>query len=334
MKMQSFIDENAPHIPVLLDEVIENLAPKDGEIYIDGTFGAGGYAKEILKAANCTLYGFDRDPSAYNAALDIARDFDGRLLPVHSDFGAMQEQMNAKGITQVDGIVLDLGVSSMQIDRAERGFSFQKDGDLDMRMDDSEDSPCETVAQLITRVSEEELANIIYQYGDERKSRRIARAIKAESAKQPITTTLQLAEIIAKANPQSPKVKTHPATKSFQALRIAVNDEMGQLESALEASQHLLKEGGRLVVVTFHSLEDRTVKQFLKQKSGKAAAASRYLPDSGLPDDPGATATFTLRHKKAIEPSDDEIARNPRARSARLRCGIRTAYDISKGEGA
>jgi 16S rRNA (cytosine1402-N4)-methyltransferase len=326
MRLQHYIDTNAPHIPVLLDEVLEALSPADNEIYIDGTFGAGGYSKEILDAANCTLYGFDRDPSAYTNALKIAENYNKRLIPVHSDFGAMKAQMNAKGIEKVDGIVLDLGVSSMQIDQAARGFSFQKDGDLDMRMDDGENSPSETVAELITRLSEEELANILYLYGDERKSRRIARAIKAESAKTPITRTLQLAEIIAKANPQSPKIKTHPATKSFQALRIAVNDEMGQLEKALHSASDLLNEGGRLVVVTFHSLEDRMVKQFLKEKSGKAASASRYLPDNHLPDNSKETALFSLRHKKAIEPSNNEVAHNPRARSARLRCGIRTAY--------
>lgn len=317
-------ENDAPHIPVLLDEVLQALAPKDGETYIDGTFGAGSYSRAILNTADCNVYGFDRDPFAYNRALTIAQSYTDRLFPVHSDFGAMQSEMAKRGIDKLDGIVLDLGVSSMQIDTAARGFSFQKDGDLDMRMDDSKDSPLETAAALIERVSEEELADILYLYGEERKSRRIARAIKAEISQNPIKTTLQLADIIAKANPQSPKIKTHPATKSFQALRIAVNDELGQLKSALHTSLSLLNEGGRLVIVTFHSLEDRLVKHFLKDYSGQSSSFSRHLPDSGKQPAPSESAYFSLRHKKAIDPSNDEIARNPRARSARLRCGIRT----------
>lgn len=322
----------APHIPVMLSEVLASLAPQNGETYIDGTFGAGGYTRAILGKADCTVYAFDRDPSAITAARQMAQDYNGRLIPVHADFGDMVTQMEAHKTPQIDAIILDLGVSSMQLDQAARGFSFQKDGALDMRMDDSTNSPSETAAALIDRLSADELADILYLYGDEKKSRRIARAIKDEQAKEPITTTLRLAQIIEKANPQSPKIKTHAATKSFQALRIAVNDELGQLKKALTAALPLLREGGRLIIVTFHSLEDRLVKRFFKRYSGHLSAASRHLPDSGDHLTQGESAYFTLPHKKALEPRDSEVASNPRARSARLRCGIRTSRPFTDTE--
>ena len=327
--------DSAGHIPVMLPEVLRSLAPTDGEIYIDGTFGAGGYSRAILDAAKCTLYGFDRDPRAVKAAQEFEAEYNARFISVYSDFGAMREKMNDLGVEKIDGIVLDIGVSSMQIDMGERGFSFQKDGPLDMRMDDGEQHGIETAAALIDRLSEDELANIIYTYGDERKSRRIARGIKLEQAIAPITTTLRLAEIVKKANPQSPKIKTHAATKTFQALRIAVNDELGQLEKALAASLTLLKEGGRLVVVTFHSLEDRLVKQFLRRYSGRISSGSRYAPDALIREgEHGGTVNYWTPQstKKAVDPSAAEIAENPRSRSARLRFAVRTEHDFDCDE--
>jgi len=301
-----------PHIPVMMGEVLESLNPQDGDIIIDGTFGAGGYSTAILNHANCHVIGFDRDKTAHDAACDLLNDYNPRLKLVLDQFGNVANHVEPQSI---DGFVLDIGVSSMQLDRAERGFSFMRDGPLDMRMGEGE-----TAAELIERLSEEDLANIIYKYGEERKSRLIAKVIK-ESL--PIQTTLELADIIAKTIPKKRGDKIHPATRTFQALRIAVNDELGELERALDASLRILKSGGRLVVVTFHSLEDRIVKSFLKKYAQPRISKNKYATikeDSSYP--------FTLIHRKAVQVMDTEAKINPRSRSAKLRSAIRTEVEI------
>lgn len=321
----------APHIPVLLDEVLDSLSPKDGEVYVDGTFGAGGYTRAILSQAQCSVYGFDRDALAYQNALTMAEEFPERLIPVHSDFGSVAAELSGRGVDKVDGIVVDLGVSSMQIDTAERGFSFQQDGPLDMRMDQSAG---QSAADLVATASQEELADIFFHYGEERKSRRVAQAIINAREENDITTTLQLAEIVSAAMPPvRGHQKKHPATKIFQALRIAVNDELGQLKSILEASLSLLKENGRLVVVSFHSLEDGIVKRFLREHAGMHSSSSRHLPDLGNGSS-GVPVHFSKFSKKAVEPSDAEIERNPRSRSSRLRYAVRSDVSYNGVEGA
>ena len=307
----------APHIPVMLPEVLEALAPKAGEIYVDGTFGAGGYTSAILAATDCRVVAIDRDPSAIVAANDISKKFGGRLTPVHGTFGDVAAHLRKLGISEIDGFVLDIGVSSMQIDDGARGFSFAKDGPLDMRMDTSSGQPASI---LVNTMPEGELADIIWKYGEERHSRRIASAIVKARAEKQIETTLVLAEIVRAALPASSrKFAIHPATRTFQALRIAVNGELEQLEAALEAAIDVLKVGGRLVIVSFHSLEDSIVKSFFR-RCGPTQGGSRYLPDVEV-----VPPLFMQPEKKAIAPSDAECAANPRARSAKLRWGIRTA---------
>lgn len=312
--------QDMPHIPVMLPEVLESLEPKDGAVYVDGTFGAGGYTRAILGASDCTVYGLDRDGNAYRGAVEMAGGFGGRLVPVHTDFGSALEALPAELRGAVDGIVLDLGVSSMQIDQAERGFSFQKDGPLDMRMDREGG---ESAADLVAAIDERELADILYLYGDEKKSRRIARAIVEARGRAPIETTLQLAEIVARVMPPARGHAIHPATRTFQALRIAVNDELGQLRQILAASLTLLKAGGRLVIVSFHSLEDGIVKRFFRRYGGHVSGASRYLPDvAGASQD--GSVYFSFVSKKAVEASAAEAAVNPRSRSAKLRYAVRS----------
>lgn len=301
------------HIPVLLAEVLEHLAPKDGETHIDGTFGAGGYTRAILGAADCRVIAIDRDPSAIAAGAALARQFEGRLTIAEDRFGNLDEVAARHGAAQVDGVVLDIGVSSMQIDEGERGFSFRRDGPLDMRMS----SEGLSAADLVGRLSEAELANVIYRFGEERHSRSIARAIVKAREAEPITRTLQLAEIVAKvvwAKPHEP----HPATRTFQAMRIAVNDELGELARALAAAERVLKPGGRLVVVTFHSLEDRIVKTFLNTRA-KPAAGSRHLPAAQ-----SVPPSFRLLARGAVEAGEAEASSNPRSRSAKLRAAERT----------
>ncbi len=308
-------DSDSPHVSVLLDEVLTGLAPRDGGIYVDGTFGAGGYSLAVLGRAACTVYGIDRDPNAAAAGRALAQAQAGRLHLLEGRYGDMDQLLAECGVNRVDGIALDIGVSSMQIDQAERGFSFAKDGPLDMRMEQAGPS----AADVVNTYDETTLANLIYTLGEERLSRPVARAIVAARADKPFERTLELAAVIAKVVRKSGD-GIHPATRTFQALRIHVNDELGELERGLAAAERLLAPGGRLAVVTFHSLEDRVVKSFLKQRSGDMPAPSRHLPVAVA----GPAPTFTLAGRKAIAPSAAEVARNPRARSAKLRVAIRT----------
>ncbi len=299
------------HVPVMLPEILAALAPRDGETYLDATFGGGGYAGAILAQAACTLWAIDRDPDAIARGAALAAANPGRLHLIQGDFGNMLALLNDAGVVALDGIVLDLGVSSFQIDNADRGFSFRNDGPLDMRMSRSGPS----AADLVAGLSEAELADTLYRFGEERLSRRIARAIVAARAEAPIETTGRLAAIIRAALPPA-RDGIHPATRSFQALRIRVNDELGEIERALAAAAELLAPGGRLVVVSFHSLEDRLVKRFFAHASGRDPAPSRHDPR-------GLTAPlaprFALMTARALRPSEAETRHNPRARSARLR---------------
>lgn len=304
------------HIPVMLPEVLEALRPANDEIYVDATFGAGGYSRAILESAECKVYAIDRDPNVRAFAKQLQADFPDRFIFLAGSFSEMTELLAASGVEKVDGIVMDLGVSSMQLDQAERGFSFMRDGELDMRQSQQGQS----AADVVNSMEADDIADILYKYGEERKSRRIARAIVKAREEAQIETTLQLAEIIAKAAPKG-KQKIHPATRSFQALRIYVNRELEELEDALEASKKLLNSGGRLVVVTFHSLEDRIAKTFFTTCSRENLGGSRHLPLIEAADPP----SFTLPHRnKAIAASEQESAINSRARSAKLRVGIRT----------
>jgi 16S rRNA (cytosine1402-N4)-methyltransferase len=307
------------HIPVMLDEVLASLAPRNGETYLDGTFGGGGYARTILQAADCTLWAIDRDPEALARGAALVAGYPGRLHLLEGSFGDMLNLLNAAGITSLDGIVLDLGLSSFQIDDARRGFSFRTDGPLDMRM--SRNGP--SAADLVASLPEDDLADTLYQFGEERLSRRIARAIVKARAEAPITTTAQLAAIIRGVVPPS-RDGIDPATRSFQALRIRVNDELAEIERALSAAATLLNPGGRLVVVAFHSLEDRIVKRFFADAAGRAPSPSRHDP-RGLAVSPAAR--FKLLTSRALRPRESEIAANPRARSARLRAMQRLTQD-------
>ncbi|MEN9409664.1 MAG: hypothetical protein RL216_1638 [Pseudomonadota bacterium] len=305
-----------PHIPVLLRPLLEAVAPVEGA-WLDGTFGAGGYARGLLEAGAARVTGVDRDPLALQMAAGWAGAYGDRLRLVAGNFSALDEHAGGP----LDGVVLDLGVSSMQLDRAERGFSFQKDGPLDMRMSQEGES----AADLVNGAAEGVLADILYHYGEERASRRIARAIVEARAVEPITTTLRLAEIVAKCLPRPKPGQSHPATRSFQAIRIAVNTEFQELAEGLQAAERALKPGGRLAVVTFHSLEDRIVKRFFQIASGAEANANRYAPAKA-----DSAARFEMITKKAIGPDEAELAANPRARSAKLRVARRTAVPAAR----
>lgn len=300
----------APHIPVLLAEVLAALALKPGDLYVDATLGAGGYLRAARAHGLGHAYGVDRDPQAHVLNADIAGADDVTLI--RRPFSEMAEGLADHGVTAVDAISFDIGVSSMQIDTAERGFSFQADGPLDMRMSQEGMS----AADFINSASEEEIADVLFHLGDERASRRIARAIVAD---RPFARTGELAGLIRRVLGRGEPGKD-PATRSFQALRIHVNDELGQLDAGLLAAERLLKPGGRLAVVSFHSAEDRRVKNFLRDRSGQAPAASRHAPLAA----PTRAASFE-KPMKAVRPSAAEIARNPRARSATLRSAVRTA---------
>ncbi|MEI4485952.1 16S rRNA (cytosine(1402)-N(4))-methyltransferase RsmH [Frigidibacter sp. MR17.14] len=301
----------APHIPVLLRPLLEAVAPVLGT-WVDGTFGAGGYSRGLLAAGAGRVIGIDRDPMVFEMAKAWAGDYGDRLQLERGTFS----DLDAIAGGPVQGVVLDLGISSMQIDQAERGFSFQKDGPLDMRM--SSDGP--SAADLVNEASEEELADIIYHYGEDRASRRIARAIVRARNDQPITTTLGLAKIVESVLPRQKPGQSHPATRTFQGIRIAVNDEFGQLAEGLAAAERALAPGGRLAVVTFHSLEDRVVKRFFQIRSGSEGQGSRYAPAREA-----AAPAFEMISRRAIAPDDQELAENPRARSAKLRVARRTA---------
>ncbi len=300
------------HIPVMLAEVVATLAPTEGAAYLDGTFGGGGYSAAILEAAACMLYAVDRDPDAIARGAPLAAHYPGRLQLIEGCFSNMVALLAEHGVSQLDGVVLDLGVSSFQLDQAERGFSFRTDGPLDMRMA----RHGQTAAELVASLPEEELANILYTYGEERLSRRIAKTIVAARAEAPILTTQRLAEVIRSKVPRDPS-GIDSATRSFQALRIVVNDELGEVERGLAAALSLLAPGGRLVVVAFHSLEDRIVKRFMQQACGRSPGASRHAPASLAAG--SGVAPYRLLTPRALRPGDAELDVNPRARSARLR---------------
>ena len=305
----------SPHTPVLLEEVVAALQPLAGQRVVDGTFGAGGYARAFLERG-AEVIGFDRDPSAARFAEPLVAAFPGRLQLLNRRFSEMEEGLEETGRGSCDALALDLGVSSMQLDEAERGFSFMRDGPLDMRMGDEGPS----AADLVNSESEEELARIFYVYGEERKSRWIAKAVVRRRAEQPFERTLDLAEVVEKALGGRRGAPVHPATRVFQALRIAVNEELGELEAGLRAAERVLAPGGRLAVVTFHSLEDRIVKTFLTERAGRTPSASRHLP----PVQRGPEPSFELLFNGARAPGHAETAANPRARSAKLRAARRT----------
>jgi 16S rRNA (cytosine1402-N4)-methyltransferase len=302
--------EDKPHIPVLLGPILRECAPIGG-VWIDGTFGAGGYTRGLLADGADQVIGIDQDPLAHEMALPWIAEYGERIRLVQSNFAQMDLAAD-----QVDGVVLDLGVSSMQLDLAERGFSFLRDGPLDMRM--SQDGP--SAADIVNTASDEEIANILYHYGEERQSRRIARKIVETRKVQPFETTLQLAEVIEGCLPRSKPGQAHPATRSFQALRIAVNDEYGALWQGLMAAERVLKPGGLLAVVTFHSIEDRMVKRFFQSHGAKKTRVNRYAREETVETD----APFEILTRKAIGPDQDELSMNPRSRSAKLRVGRRT----------
>ena len=305
----------ARHVPVLLDAALAALDLHAG-LYLDATFGAGGYTRALLAHPGTHVLALDRDPQAIAAGAALAGASGDRLLLRQARFGALDKVADEVGLKNFDGIVLDLGVSSMQLDAPQRGFSFRFDGPLDMRMEQA--GP--TAAEFVNGSDVERLADILYHYGEERQSRRIARAIVHDRLAKPFTTTRELAELIVRLLPTRP-TEIHPATRTFQALRIAVNDELGELVRALVAAERMLKPGGRLAVVSFHSLEDRIVKQFLAKRSGRGQARSRLLPGEPAP----LPASFDVAGRQPIVPDEAEMGINPRARSAKLRVATRTA---------
>lgn len=306
------------HVPVMLDEVLKALGPKANAIYVDGTFGAGGYTRAILETADCRVVALDRDPAAIAGGQALAVKYGGRLSLIEGRFGAMSDHLAGLGLEKVQGVVLDVGVSSMQLDEAVRGFSFMREGPLDMRMSQSGQS----AADVVNNFTPELLAKVIFLFGEEPRSRAVAKAIVAQRLLAPIVTTIDLVKAVEKATgPQRAKDRTHPATKTFQALRIYVNSELEELADALHEAEKILDVGGRLVVVSFHSLEDRIVKRFLAMRSGKTPEVSRHMPGTIQQAEP----SFELLFKGHLDPSEEEASGNPRARSAKLRAASRTA---------
>jgi len=307
------------HYPVMLSEVLSYICPQDGCVYVDGTFGAGGYTSALLDAADCRVVAIDRDEDAALRARNLQEKYGDRLIFIRGEFGDVADLIKKAGFDHVDGFVLDLGVSSFHLDQAERGFSFRFDGPLDMRMDRSQGT---TAADIVNTYSEESLANLIYEFGEERLSRRIAKKIVERAQEQNFVTTFDLAETIRNIVPSASKDKIDPATRTFQALRIAVNDELGELDRALEAAKNILTPNARLVVVSFHSLEDRRVKKALRKYAGQKMNASRHLPSA--PEEAQAgRAMFKILTKKAKSASPEEILANIRSRSAKLRAAVR-----------
>jgi len=304
------LDPGAPHVPVLLRPLLRAVAPVTG-VWLDGTFGAGGYARGLLDAGADRVIALDRDPSALDRAAAWAGAYAERLVLKHGNFS----ELDRLAATALDGVALDLGVSAMQLDAPERGFSFQRDGPLDMRMGQSGPS----AADIVNTAPEALLADILFRYGEERAARRVARAIARQRARRRIGTTRALARIVESCLPRRKPGQVHPATRSFQAIRIAVNDELRHLAAALQAAERALKPGGKLAVVSFHSLEDRIVKRFLAHRAGRGGGGPRHAPEA-----PARAPAFEPP-PKAIAPAADEIAANPRARSARLRVAVRTA---------
>ena len=315
--MTSTGPQHAPHVPVLVDEVIAALAIQGGDTLVDGTFGAGGYTRAMLGAGTGRVIGFDRDPDAIEAGQSLVPD--SRLTLINERFSQMDRALAERGIEQVDAIALDIGVSSMQLDRADRGFSFSADGPLDMRMSKSG----LTAAEYLNAADEGEIARVLRDYGEEPRARAIARAIVAA---RPVERTAELAAIVRRAAGFRPGQKSDPATRTFQAIRIHLNAELDELADGLAAAERVLRPGGRLAVVTFHSLEDRIVKRFFRERSGGRPAGSRHRPAIGDPREP----TFE-RVAKPVSPAERELATNPRSRSARLRSGVRTAAPAWKG---
>ncbi len=315
---EAFLAAGGParHVPVLRDEAMSALALREGGLYLDATFGAGGFTRAILAVPGTKVLALDRDPAAIALGAELLSQVQGRLILLKARFGHLDAAAAAQGFSGFDGVVLDLGVSSPQLDEAERGFSFKRDGPLDMRMD------CEgqSAAELVNGAEEKTLASIFRCFGEERASRRIAHAIAVDRVKEPFASTAALAALIARVAPNKPG-DSHPATRVFQALRIAVNDELGELVRGLAAAEAVLKECGRLAVVTFHSLEDRIVKQFFGTRSGRGQTLSRLLPHESPPPAP----TFRVLGQQPVTPSRREIMTNPRARSAKLRFGVRTS---------
>ena len=314
--MTALVDAGAaPHVPVLLAEVLSALSPLDGAVVVDGTFGAGGYSRAMLAGGAGRVIAIDRDPTAIEAGADLVAASAGRLTLVAGTFSELDRLAEEAGEASVDAVVLDIGVSSMQLDRAERGFSFRADGPLDMRM--SLSGP--TAADVVNTLDVKELARLFWIYGEEKQSMRIAKAIVARRDGQPFGRTSELVSTIESVLGGKRFGEMHPATRAFQALRIHVNGELDQLSDALAAAERALKPGGRLVVVTFHSLEDRIVKRFLADRSRERAGGSRHLPEAAVPP-----ATFSLTGRQPVEAEEAELAANPRARSAKLRFGVRT----------
>ena len=325
------------HIPVLLSEVLDALKPTDGATFIDATFGAGGYASALLDAAQCSVLALDRDPTAFQTGQTVVSHYAPRLQLVLAPFSGMSDVVAEQNLASVDGVVFDLGVSSMQLDQAARGFSFAQDGPLDMRMfapieggADTQEIDTDSMARLehgpsaadvVNTFDEVDLANILYDFGEERRSRAIAKAIVQRRAERLFETTLDLADLVARVLGKRPGDPKHPATRTFQALRIFVNDELGELRQGLLAAEQVLKAGGRLAVVSFHSLEDRIVKRFLTERAGKTPGPSRHLPMLSIQL---SEPCFRIVNPRPLTPSKGELDVNPRARSARLRIAERT----------